>query len=451
MACVQINTQVSANGVSRVQFRNCSFLGGLRGVWLLGSAYIFDVQVLGCHFQQWNAVNQGIGYDQSDAATAPNGGISTVIRDCTFRNHSQFHIYCGAPAGNVVVENCTLESCVGPSIRWAGTSVVDTAGHLTLINNHWEGIEQGATFVGGRMQSSVTGVVAAVIYVDRGITQLNIFGPDAQLSGSATPANAISFVATDPSYNGEVNVLVLGGLILPTVAPTMGQPYFRFDRLSAAGTVRYVIEGTRFGAVSGAGALTASAAGTLVGDYMLTGIAALTSIRHADSLRLLGIGGTIGGHLGYQSSGGLARLLVGDGTVQQGVDLNAWRTTWTPAITQSGARTSTPNWARYQIVGRLVTVTARIAITQAGVAGNAIVCDLPQTPALTSGNGTVIGSFNYLPAAGNNYAGVVVYVPTVGCTFMINQAGAGSAGLGHLPSLATANGDVLMFTVSYEF
>ena len=124
----------------------------------------------------------------------------------------------------------------------------------------------------------------------------------------------------------------------------------------------------------------------------------------------------------------------------------AW-TSWTPAVFQNGARTSTNTQSRYLKIGRLVHAYAIVTITQAGSAGNIISCTLPFASAF--GSDTPIGSFIYFGAA--RYVGSALsnssFGASPGVIFHVHNA---TNAVGADPNFATANGHTFRFSVTYE-
>ena len=125
----------------------------------------------------------------------------------------------------------------------------------------------------------------------------------------------------------------------------------------------------------------------------------------------------------------------------------AW-TSWTPAVFQNGARTSTNTQSRYLKIGRLVHAYAIVTITQAGSGGNIISCTLPFAAAFT--NDAAMGSFIYFQTSGSRHVGSALannsFGASPGVIFHTNVNNA----LGINPNIATANGDTFRFTVTYE-
>lgn len=129
-------------------------------------------------------------------------------------------------------------------------------------------------------------------------------------------------------------------------------------------------------------------------------------------------------------------------------NFGAWAD-WTPQVYQNGNRTSTKISCKYVQIGKLVVAKAHLTITAAGASGYSVKTSLPVTPASSSGDGAA-GSFTYVRSGGDRYAGTAVITTFAGeyLGFQVNAANVSL--LGQDPTFATANNDVLAFTVSYE-
>jgi hypothetical protein len=123
----------------------------------------------------------------------------------------------------------------------------------------------------------------------------------------------------------------------------------------------------------------------------------------------------------------------------------AW-TSWTPTVSQTGARTITNQQSRFLQVGKLVNLYAGVTITNAGSAGDTIVISLPVAPALP--NNGLLGSFWYVRTTGIRYVGSAIWSSVLQLAFLQSEATAGA--LGGAPSFATANGDLLSVQFTYE-
>ena len=118
----------------------------------------------------------------------------------------------------------------------------------------------------------------------------------------------------------------------------------------------------------------------------------------------------------------------------------AW-TSWTPTFYQNGARTITNTYSRYVQRGKTIHATANFTVTNAGTAGQAIAISAPVSPATNTG---VVGGWQYSRAATFEYVGNTVWN---GSTFYLSRDG---GVLGATPSIATANGDVVKVSFTYE-
>ena len=120
--------------------------------------------------------------------------------------------------------------------------------------------------------------------------------------------------------------------------------------------------------------------------------------------------------------------------------------TWTPVITQSVNVTYTNIFARYQRIQNVVFVYARLNITSAGTAANAVSVSVPVTAKSTIG---IQGNMSiYDASAGTPYNGFAFAASTT----TIQSAGdwAGTGVWGTTPNVALANGDVIWLNLSYE-
>ena len=125
----------------------------------------------------------------------------------------------------------------------------------------------------------------------------------------------------------------------------------------------------------------------------------------------------------------------------------AW-TDYTPTLAQgaTGNISKTIQYARYLQIGKLVVVTVRLDITGAGTANNGITVSLPVTAYGTNNNAFGSGRYN---DGGVVYQCVVSQASST--TAYLVRADVTSAGsVGTDPNIATANGDSLQFTLTYE-
>jgi len=124
-------------------------------------------------------------------------------------------------------------------------------------------------------------------------------------------------------------------------------------------------------------------------------------------------------------------------------------TAFSPTIAQNGsAVTATVLNARYLALGKLAVVLMAFQITAAGTVGTDISIEsVAAAVAPKSTSNAVVGSGVYQRVAGNAYPCAVM---ATSATQMKMMAGPSNTFLGNSPSFATANGDLLLVTLSYE-
>lgn len=123
---------------------------------------------------------------------------------------------------------------------------------------------------------------------------------------------------------------------------------------------------------------------------------------------------------------------------------------WTPTVDQNGNVAITITYARYIILGRVVHLRARLAVTGSGTGGNAIsISGLPTNiqPVNPSGM-NIIGTGSLSDSGTTVYVGAMAASGADDLRIRIDQAGTGF--LGSTPSVALANGDVIGFQATYE-
>lgn len=129
-----------------------------------------------------------------------------------------------------------------------------------------------------------------------------------------------------------------------------------------------------------------------------------------------------------------------------GVD--AW-STYTPTLVQSGAVTKTATYAKYQRVGRLITVQIKLDVTGPGTAANTVTVGLP-VAAVIGANACIGSGFIYDASANLFYGGIArkdgadtfSFVPT--STDSATQLGVS------VFTAALAASDIVGATVTYE-
>jgi hypothetical protein len=121
-------------------------------------------------------------------------------------------------------------------------------------------------------------------------------------------------------------------------------------------------------------------------------------------------------------------------------------TSYTPVITQNATLTTTVSYAKYQQVGKMVTVQVQLSITSAGTGNNIIVVTLPINMSSSSEDRSY-GSFMYKDSGTAYYQGSVIGSSASAVKFVVHNS---QNFLGSVPNFAAANGDAIGFTISYE-
>ena len=143
-----------------------------------------------------------------------------------------------------------------------------------------------------------------------------------------------------------------------------------------------------------------------------------------------------------------AALTESDINLYLGGEGGAW-TTWTPAITQSGAVTATVTSAVYGRWGRMIVGHIRLSVTGTGTSSNSVTVSLPVTAART---GITIGSGGvYDVSAVLNYTGNVSINTTTTFVFEPHGGGVSPNPLGQAVfTAALASGDIVQAFFMYE-
>lgn len=124
----------------------------------------------------------------------------------------------------------------------------------------------------------------------------------------------------------------------------------------------------------------------------------------------------------------------------------AWET-WTPAVVQSGAVTSTNTASSYMRIQKLVIAQAYVTITGTGTGANVVTVSLPVTA--KAGNNAVIAfGWIYDSSTTTQYTVMGQLPTTTTISFLYSQA-SGSA-WGVAPNIALAANDQIRFTAIYE-
>jgi hypothetical protein len=139
------------------------------------------------------------------------------------------------------------------------------------------------------------------------------------------------------------------------------------------------------------------------------------------------------------------------GDILTAADLNAigaW-TTYTPAVVQSTAVTSTVNYASYMLINKLAVVNVDLTCTTSGTGSNLITVSLPVTA--STSNARIVGSGIVFDASGTDVILTsVVQNTTTTVRFATDATTSSTSGLGANPALTLANSDVISFSIVYE-
>lgn len=154
------------------------------------------------------------------------------------------------------------------------------------------------------------------------------------------------------------------------------------------------------------------------------------------------------GQIIYETDTDKLYIYSGSGWVRFGAQ-GGW-TTYTPTLTQSGAVTHTATYAKYEKIGRKVTVNFVLAVTGSGTASNKVTVSLPFTAAQAGDMG--VGSGGIVDASAVLFYPAIVVIDTT-TTFAFQDATQGTAGYLGATGVFTAglaSGDVVRGSLTYE-
>ncbi len=121
---------------------------------------------------------------------------------------------------------------------------------------------------------------------------------------------------------------------------------------------------------------------------------------------------------------------------------------WAPTVDQNGAVAATVEFARYIALDKTVHITARLAITGAGVANNAI--EIQGIP-FSQRVGAVGGTVQVLNFGTATYVGQVAMIGAALIHFRRDGTlGVSGDVIGINPNFALANNDFIIFSYFYE-
>lgn len=124
-------------------------------------------------------------------------------------------------------------------------------------------------------------------------------------------------------------------------------------------------------------------------------------------------------------------------------------TSYTPTLTQSGAVTKTVTYAKYQRVGRLITVTCFLTVTGSGTANNPVIVGLPVAAASSTTN-LPMGTMFVFDNGTAWYHGVCLLSTTTSVWGLANADNVYLGQTGGDFAAALANTDVVGINVTYE-
>ena len=143
------------------------------------------------------------------------------------------------------------------------------------------------------------------------------------------------------------------------------------------------------------------------------------------------------------------QLTVINGVAQILNPTSAWQS-WTPAVSQSVAITSTIQEAYYKISdSNEVTAAFRITTTSAGTSGNPVTVSLPVIAAYSASFQSIGSAVIYEATSGNTYVGMAALDTTTVMRFATNYGTSGFYS-GQGPSYALGIGSVISATVTYR-
>lgn len=140
------------------------------------------------------------------------------------------------------------------------------------------------------------------------------------------------------------------------------------------------------------------------------------------------------------------------GDILTAADLNAigvW-STYTPVVTQNGARTVTVNYAEYVQINKFCTVNVDLELTNAGTTANLVTISLPVNFASGSSR-RVAGSGLLYDLSGTDVVLLTaIYNSASTVRFYTESTTDPTSGLGVNPAFALASGDVLSLSFTYQ-
>lgn len=140
------------------------------------------------------------------------------------------------------------------------------------------------------------------------------------------------------------------------------------------------------------------------------------------------------------------------GDILTAADLNAigaW-TSYTPVVTQDGARGVTVDFAKYALINKFCLVTLKVTLTNAGSTNSTITVSIPVNMGSTD-DGRNVGNGYVFDSSANDVILVnALRNSTSTVRMMTDLTTSTTTGLGNSPNLILASGDVISLSLMYE-
>jgi len=140
------------------------------------------------------------------------------------------------------------------------------------------------------------------------------------------------------------------------------------------------------------------------------------------------------------------------GDILTAADLNAiglW-TSYTPVVTQNGARTVTVNYAEYSQINKLCFVNLDLSLTNAGTTANLVTVSLPVNFSSSVVRRVAGSGLLYDLSATDVILLTAIYNSASTVRLLTETTTDSASGLGVNPAFALASGDVISLSLVYE-
>jgi hypothetical protein len=394
--------------------------------------------------------------------------------------------------GTIVNEDINASAAIAPS-KISGTAVVDNDARLTNERVPTNGSVTDAKIVSGGVSASVITGTAVVTNdarlsdqrtpLDNSVTSAKIVDGtivNADISTSAAIAQSkISNLTTDLASKLDLAGGTMTGALLAAAGSASAPSISRggdtdtgifFPATNTVALTTNAVERMRITSggdlgigVNPAAPLHLYRATSDAGVY-IQGLTATTTGTGKSWVQL-----DVNGHGGFSfmndSSSGVRTLHINsnngspgsganvvtistDGLITgSGKSLGAW-TTYTPALSQTVAVTTSTTEGRYVRIGTLVVVRVRLIVSSSGTAGGIISVSLPIAANPTYGIFGINGSGIIFQAATNTQHVVVPHLASTSVNFVSDISGGGN--FGQQASYQVVSGDYVSFTAMYE-